>query len=165
MISEEINQLVRNCAATFLVPQELIKAIALKESGWITWRTRFEPRWSYFYKPELFASTLGITVETEKINQATSFGLMQIMCGSARELGFDGHATQLCDPEIGLFYGTKKLNELMKKYSHMTDVIAAYNQGDNRRLGEPGFPYANQAYVDSVLKNVDYYKQDAFRPD
>jgi len=158
MISENMDQFIRNASNDFQVDPNLIKAICLKESSWITWTVRYEPRWTYFYKHELFANSLGITPDTEKMLQSMSWGCMQIMGSVARELGYSGHLTQLCDPELGIYYGTKKLNELFKKYQTKEEVISAYNQGEPKRAGLPGFPFINQSYVDSVCNNIKYYE-------
>jgi soluble lytic murein transglycosylase-like protein len=40
-------------------------------------------------------------------NRATSWGLMQVMGQSARELGYREFIPELCDPASGLYWGCK----------------------------------------------------------
>lgn len=110
--------------------------------------TRYEKGWAYFVDPERFALLKGITVETEKIHQATSWSPMQVMGAVARELGFMGHLTQLTSLSVGLKYGLLKLKSLVEKYKDLDDAISTYNQGNPRKNLDG--TYINQIYVDKV---------------
>ena len=134
------------------VDPSLLKAIIAVESNWDPRVSRFEPNWKYLYYARENAERLGITVETEKVLQSMSIGLMQIMGGVARELGFKGNLSELFKPEINLDYGIKKLKALIKKYPEEMDVISSYNQGSPRLT--PGKLYKNQLYVDKVWKEL-----------
>lgn len=84
---------------------------------------------------------------------------MQVMGVVARELGFDGILTELCDEELGIAYGCKQLVRLKKwqrGYSE-SDIIAAYNAG-SARFDKQG-NYENQSYVDKVLIYYNNYKK------
>lgn len=75
----------------------------------------------------------------------------------AREIGFDGHLTQLCDPEVGVHFGVKKIMEIQKRYQSLDDIIAAYNAGTAIKHGDQ---YMNQGYVDGVLRNMKSLSDD-----
>lgn len=157
LISDVLSEIIASTSSAFLVDPILVRAICIKESGLISWRTRFEPAWRYFVTPESFAGQLGITPETEKVHQQTSWGLMQLMGSVAREIGFDGHLTQLCDPEVGVHFGVKKIMEIQKRYQSLDDIIAAYNAGTAIKHGDQ---YMNQGYVDGVLRNMKSLSDD-----
>lgn len=144
--------LVRQIGQKYEVEDALILAIIWQESKGETWAFRFEPKFSYRYTPSVFAKNLGISLDTEIMAQMTSWGLMQVMGCVARECGFDSHLPKLLIPEIGLEYGVKKLSKLLKKYSTVQDVIAAYNGGSPIVINGQ---YRNQHYVDSVLSHLD----------
>lgn len=142
-----MQDLVIRKAAEFSLEPELVTAIIQVESAGNAYATRFEPDWRYLVRPELFAQKLGITIPTEHMLQQFSWGWMQIMGSVARELGFQDHLTKLCDPEINLHFGCKKLRTLTNKYPTTSDVIAAYNAGSPRMVHGR---YDNQGYVDKV---------------
>lgn len=58
-----------------------------------------------------------------------SYGLMQILYGTARDMGFRGDPEDLLNPETNIFYGTKYQAWLYKRYSDWDAVIHAYNEG------------------------------------
>lgn len=134
------------------IDAKLVMAICLVESNLVTWSCRYEPGWKYFLNIEEWAQKLGQTINTERMQQATSWGPMQVMGSVARELGFKGHMPQLVVPEIGIRYGCLKLLSLMKRYSDEKDVIAAYNAGSARK--DYNDRYVNYAYVDKVMANL-----------
>lgn len=123
------------------IDPNLIMAIVTVESAWNPWACRYEP---------LFASRLAgnikihtevvrlaerncITVETEYVFQSTSFGLMQIMGASARDLGYLGPLSALFDPQLNLEWGCIKVRQLLDRYPNLEDAIASYNGGSPRR--------------------------------
>ncbi len=129
---------------------ELVYAIICVETNHNQWACRYEPKWRYFFEVDEWALKLGQSPETEHIQQATSWGLMQVMGTVARELGFMGYLSQLSVAEIGARMGCMKLQQLFKKYVEVEDVIAAYNAGSARRSATG--KYLNQEYVDKVMK-------------
>lgn len=133
----------------FEVEAELVFAIAKVESALDPQTARYEPGWKYWFKVDEFAKSLRITRDTEKVFQATSWGLMQVMGTVARELGFDKHLTELTNPQYNVLIGVRKLQELSNKYDKLEDVISSYNQGYPRK-DEDG-EYANKHYVNTVL--------------
>lgn len=140
--------IVEQAARAEQVDMNLAKAIVTVESTWDPKVSRLEPGWKYFYFEKEFAEKVGITVETEKTLQSMSIGLMQIMGGVARELGFTENLSELFKPEQNVIWGCKKLKQLLKKYPDEADVISSYNQGSPRKT--QGGMYKNQVYVDKV---------------
>lgn len=142
--------LVKEAEAYGLDP-DLVVAIGSVESNWNSWAVRFEPTWQYFKTPEKYAKKLGITLQTEKILQACSWGVMQTMGSVAREDGFDGPLQQLSIPEMGVQYGCKQLHDMKVKFGDFEDdMISAYNQGSPKK-DHTGL-YRNQAYVNKVKR-------------
>ena len=137
----------------------LIAAIVQVESNGNTRATRYEPHFRYIYKSSEFSDRIGITKTTEEHHQMTSWGLMQVMGAVAREMGFEGHLNQLCEPEEGLRWGIKKLNQQWEKYGDLDSAIAAYNWGTAVKRKKE---FVNQDYVDRVLmyynmiRDIDY---------
>jgi len=133
----------------FKIDAKLVYAIAMAESALDPNTARFEPGWKYWYKIDDFSKSLRITRDTEKVFQATSWGLMQVMGTVARELGFNKHLTELTKPNYNVAIGVRKLQELFNKYDKLEDVISSYNQGYPRK-NEDG-EYRNKYYVNTVL--------------
>lgn len=115
----------------------LIKAIIQAESN-------FDPR-AYRYE--------------RHINDA-SRGLMQILLGTARWMGYTGDAGDdqtrsggLYDPRTNIEYGTRYLKYLRNRFAgDLGKMISGYNTGPgNVRIGPDG-RFSNQAYVDRVLR-------------
>jgi len=133
----------------------LVKAIAYAESSCNPKAVRYEKNYRYLFDVKEFAKKCRISVESEEVLQKMSFGLLQIMGAVARERGFDGYLTDLCDPMIGLFWGCKHLELLFQKYKG-DDAIAAWNAGSPRK-GADGF-YENQHYVNRVKSFYNQFK-------
>ena len=91
-----------------------------------------------------------VAVESNFNPAAWSFkgarGLMQLMPGTAKWLGFDPEA--LWDPEINIEAGVKYLRWLYDKYGNIWDAVAAYNQGSVIKTQKG--TYVNQGYVNRV---------------
>ena len=137
------------------ITPELVFAICITESSLNPWATRYEPNWRWGATPLKFSKKLGITEDTERVQQATSWGLMQVMGTVARELGFLKELPRLCDPVLSLTYGIKKLKTIEKRYpNHLDEIIAAYNAGSPRRELKKN-RFVNQDYVDKVFKNLE----------
>lgn len=136
------------------IPPVLVAAIVMVESSGQPHAMRFEPHFRWLKDPKYYAGRLGITVETETALQKMSFGLMQIMGGTARGLGFDGYLTELTNPRENLKWGCQYLAQHFARYP-WHEAIAAYNAGSPRY--EDG-RLVNVAYVDKVLKRVNDLK-------
>lgn len=148
-------EIVDKIAPEYGLDPDLVMAFIQIESGGKNWACRYEPYWKYFKDVPIWAKALSQTEDTEKTQQATSFGPMQVMGTVARELGFKGYLTQLSITEVGIRCGCLKLQQLFKKYDKQDDVISSYNQGNNRK--SVSGKYMNQSYVDKInaaLKSV-----------
>ena len=133
------------------ITTELVLAIIEAESSGNPRAMRYEEMYIYINlrapRPD------NCTALTEKILQKTSFGLMQIMGGTARHLGFKGWLGELLEPETNIRYGVLWLSHLYDEYhkSHgIEGVIAAYNSGSPRKNSSGEF--ANQGYVQKIMK-------------
>ena len=149
---EEHWPLIQETAKRYKLDPNLVGAIVLAESNGYTYAVRFEPhvydRQTYI---NLNASRPKICSKgTDRALQSMSFGLMQVMGFNAREAGFKGWLTELCDPAIGLDQGCSHLAGLLKRWPKTEDAVSAYNQGSPRKNNNH---YTNQAYVDKVMKN------------
>lgn len=146
---------VHNYAEDAGLDAQLIAAFIMTESSGNPDATRFEPHWAYFYSPELYTDDEHNLAE-ERTQQATSWGLMQVMGSVARELKYRGDLESLVIPELSVKYGCLLLTRLKLRYPDQNDMIAAYNAGSPRRL--PNGQYCNQAYVDHVLGYMNALK-------
>lgn len=155
MSVQDIIKLIDEAAQEAGIDPNLVQAISSTESHHNPWAVRYEPFYKYLYFAREHADRLGVSVDTEITMQKCSWGLMQIMGGVARELGYGGPMPQLCDPSLSLKYGIMHLKSKLVKYGIESDAVSAYNQGSPRKT--PGMMYQNQGYVDkvySVLNNL-----------
>lgn len=148
MSPEELAVIARTIADENKVDEDLVCAIIEVESAWSIYAFRYEPYWKYFTEIAKHACNTGITEMSERVLQASSIGLMQVMGSVARELQFKGNLLMLCDPEVGVHYGCLKLRALFAKHKTTADVVSAYNQGFPVKVGAN---YKNQAYVNKVM--------------
>lgn len=129
--------LARTVASRYHVPVELVLAVMGVESS-------FDPR-AFRAEPQ--------------INDA-SRGLMQLLLGTARGLGFTGPEDGLFDPAVNADLGTRLLRDNLKaRGGDVAKAVSQYNGGYRPQYGL-GEPYAsgpnvgrfgNQAHVDKVL--------------
>ena len=145
MDNAELTTLIKAAASRRSLPWELVYAICQVESSLNPSAIRHEPRYRWLVGDNETMSP------TERQDQMTSWGLMQVMGAVARELGHTGPLSDLLDPPTGLFYGCLHLRRFRAKYDIWPDVIAAYNAGSPRRVAGQIGPYVNQSYVDKVL--------------
>lgn len=147
---------IHDAAAEFGLDPSLIAAIIQVESGGMPLRIRAEPTFEFLNAPARYAERLGITKNTEIACQKMSWGLMQIMGATARDMGFEGHLTELIFPEAGIYWGSKYLGTRVKRYKSTKAAIAAYNAGSLRTLENGAI--MNQKYVDKVTDFLDELK-------
>jgi len=130
--SSQFNDLIKEASMKYGVEESLIKAVIQQESG-------FNPR-----------ATSG----------CGAMGLMQLMPGTARELGVkDGY-----DPGQNIMGGTQYLRKLLDRFhGDKTLAVAAYNAGPgavDKHNGVP--PYREtQNYVQKVLGNYASFNRGA----
>jgi soluble lytic murein transglycosylase-like protein len=127
------------------LPPQIICGIAERESTWNPWTIRYEPAFFTKYMEALW--THGMVKDiTEAQARSFSWGLMQVMGQTARELGWAGDIAALCDPEVALEYGCRAFAERMKtRQGNAPAALLAYNGG------------ANPNYADEVLKLAAAY--------
>jgi hypothetical protein len=143
---------IRSTAGSMNVDPNLAQAIAEVESGCDPTKMRYEKNWSYLVTPEKFATLLNITVDTETQLQMFSYGPLQVMGSVARELGYAAALNLLCQPQLGILYGCRKLHACVRKYPDLPEAISSFNCGTPVRDKENHF--LNQTYVDSVTQKL-----------
>jgi soluble lytic murein transglycosylase-like protein len=110
----------------------IVAAVCEQESAWNQWATRYEPAFYLHY-----IVPMGLQDPTEAYTRSTSFGLMQVMGEVAREHGFAGKfMVELCDPDVGIDYGCKKLQKCFSIHGDADTALLAYNGGENRSYGQ-----------------------------
>lgn len=160
MDREYIKEIARQKAAAYGLPFDLIAAIITVESDSDPWAMRFEKKFLRRYvsmRPPVYGS---VSHATERIQLATSWGLMQVMGMVARERGFIGpFLSELCEPVVGIDFGCRQLVSKRDKYlaKHgWNGVIAAYNGGSPKYRKKGGIKVlANGNYVSKVLEAKD----------
>lgn len=126
----------------------LVAAIIIVESAGNPLVTRYEPKCTFLNSPTTWAPKLHITVETEINGQKTSWGAMQVLGVTARDLGFYGYFTELIEMEKGVELGCRYLRRQALRYGTLQETIAAYNAGSAMKNGDV---FVNQDYVDKVM--------------
>lgn len=124
----------------------LVCALIEHESTWNAWACRYEPTFMARYiQPLLNNGT--VKTMTEATMRSSSFGLMQVLGQVAREMGFGGKfLTELCDPDVGVDFGCKKLQKCFLSHPEARGALLSYNGG-----GDPSYP-------DLVLQFVSKYQ-------
>jgi soluble lytic murein transglycosylase-like protein len=133
----------RRTAGAHFLDEALVCAVVEQESHWNPWAIRYEPAF--------FTRYIGPHIEqftaTEAKARAFSWGLMQVMGQTARELRYSGPFAQLCVPEMGLEWGCRRLQRALDHSAgNIHTALQAYNGG------------ANPHYAGEVLARMDKYK-------
>jgi soluble lytic murein transglycosylase-like protein len=119
---------IQQAAITFGLDQDLLRAVIWKESRGDPLAVRFEPK-----IPD------------------TSCGLMQVLLGTARSLGFAGSVQDLLDPVTNIAVGTQYLRSRFDEYGDFRLAVASYNSGSP--IFRDGV-LINEAYVQDVQANL-----------
>lgn len=122
-------------------------------------------RWDEYILPvaqntQVHPAVIAAVIEVESDGRpsirgtAGEFGLMQLKCETARDMGFVWDCKRLYQPELNILYGSKYLAYQTKRYGgNLRMVLSAYNAGTATS--------ANQAYVDKAmsayLRYMEYY--------
>lgn len=116
----------------------------------------------YGVDPALIKAVIGVesSFNPRAINPRDpggAWGLMQMLDGTARMLGFTGLMPEFLDnPALAIDYGTKYLSQQQLRYAGVVaDTASAYNAGSAWRVGSG---YGNQEYVNKVLATLDYFR-------
>lgn len=156
MDPKQLAQLINDAATRHGLPPELVAAMVQVESTDNPWATRYEPGFYTRYvekNPDVKAIS-PCSLDTERRLRATSFGLLQVMGQVARERGCKlPYLTELCTPEVGLYYGCRRLAACAARYKDAfgwAAVCAAYNGGAGAVKGHNN--YTNPEYPAKVLK-------------
>ena len=139
---------IEAAAARFTLDPNLVEAVVLTESAGKTSAYRYEPQ---FYAKYMASRPEWARENPERVS--ASYGLMQVLYVTAREMGFTGSAPEyLFVPDIGLEFGCRKLRQLLTwSTGNVAQALAAYNGG---RVANAKPPYRNQSYVDRVLTHM-----------
>ena len=123
-----LGQLIALAADSYGLPRELVNSVVAAESG---------------HNPHA-------------VSPKGAIGLMQLMPGTARELGADPS-----DPRQNVEAGTRYLRDLLVRYKHHPELaLAAYNAGPgavDRYRGVPPYPETRR-YVSRVLRQYNRAK-------
>lgn len=131
-MSNAYDQLIWQTAGRHGVDPPLVKAVVAAESSFRPNAYRAEPH----------------------IGDA-SYGLMQTLYRTAKDMGYTGAAEGLYDPATSLEFGTRYLAYQLRRYNgKIPFAVAAYNSGTAYVGGDGKF--RNQTYVDRVLR---FYSQ------
>lgn len=120
-------------AERYDLPPEIVAAMVHQESAGDPRAMRHEPSWRYWYTAHgSLAAPRGVSLPTERMQQATSWGLMQVMGAVARELECaEPFLSELCcNAALGLDLGCAYLAKLRRRFgSEIERAVSAYNAG------------------------------------
>jgi len=158
-LDPKLKELITKAAASYDLNPAIIYGIVCVESAGKPGAKRKEPE--FFIK---YVSDAQKRIDPQEAeNQATSWGLMQVMGLNLRTMGYSGDFNDLLHDSTmsmstALDFGCMWYKKIQKKYYDKwgrKGVIAAYNAGSPRtkKSGE----FVNQNYVDKVLKESRDY--------
>lgn len=136
----DFDDIIKERSAENGVPWAMTKAIIAKESS-------FNPR-AYKEEPQI---------------PDASTGLMQVLLGTAKRLGFALDINALADPATNIEYGTKLLSQnLARAGGDFRIAVAAYNAGwskvrKNDAPRDSKGRFINESYVDDVQVYYGYF--------
>jgi len=140
-MESDLLQLIKSVATDQQLDPALVAAVVEQESSGDPRAVRYERDFYYRY-----VIPLNLRDETEGRLRAFSWGLMQIMGQVARELGFTGHLSWLCEPQVGLVWGCKKLKQCLDESGgSIVKGLMRYNGG------------ANPSYPTQVAEKISKY--------
>jgi soluble lytic murein transglycosylase-like protein len=124
----------------------IVCAVVEQESNWNTWAMRYEPLFFAKYVAPLYTNNK--VGATEAYARGISWGLMQVMGQTAREMGMNSpFLSAMCDPAVGLAIGCKVLRKKMDACGGDTPKgLLAWNGG------------GNPDYADEVMGRVSRYQ-------
>jgi soluble lytic murein transglycosylase-like protein len=112
----------------------LVCAVIEQESAWNTHAIRYEPAFFAKYVAPLFTNNkVEPPTNTEANSRAISWGLMQVIGQSAREVGFVGQfLSELCDPAVGIEVGCLVFaHKLSTAHGDVNEALQFWNGGAN----------------------------------
>ncbi len=131
-----VEQLVADAAHKYALPRSLVRAVARAESA----------------------------LDPAAVSPRGAQGVMQLMPGTARELGVDN----VFDPAQNIDAGARRLRQLLEKYDgRVAEALAAYNAGAGavtRHRGVP--PYREtRGYIRKVVKDFEASEKSETAPE
>jgi hypothetical protein len=148
----DVTSLVRSWT-THISPeiQSVILAMCVRESSLDPWAIRYESHYSWPWQVKENARDLNISFDTELQLQKFSYGLLQVMGGTARWQGFKGPLMQLCcDHRAAFDHGLNYFLYQFERYDkNIVKALCAYNGGNVKIVDGK---YKNQTYADEVLQ-------------
>lgn len=129
LTQEGLNQVVSGAGARNQIDPDFIRSVIKAESGF----------------------------HQNAVSRKGALGLMQLMPGTASEMGI----TNPLDPKANVEGGTKYLRDLLVKYNFdVNKALAAYNAGPKRVDQYHGIPpyYETQAYVSRIIRDFNRQK-------
>lgn len=134
MTKDEILTLARQKANDYQLFQHVICAIIEKESDFNTFSYRYEPAFYVHYVEPIFNN--GTITITEAHGRSISWGLMQTIGQSVRELGYADWLPGLCDPATGIEWGCRLFAEKLRHAAgNYTQALQLWNGGGNPAYG------------------------------
>lgn len=145
MTQQDLIELAKKVAGEHQLDPALVCAVCDVESSWNPTAVRLEQGFFERY----VSQTVKHDDPQEAVNQATSWGLMQVMGATARDVGLQGPIEQLAKfPEVGLEMGCRKLKACLNyKVGNVVAALQMYNGG-----GDPH-------YADTVMRRMPAYKE------
>jgi soluble lytic murein transglycosylase-like protein len=150
-----ITALVTDAANRYGIDEFLLVSQVIQESGGNPSAVRYEPGYRWLW-PSVSAvvPVAPCSLETERILQMCSWGLLQIMGAVARERGFKGAflADLAANPALALDLGAQHLALKISRYANIRDALSAYNAGS---------PTPNNfgKYVDPIMERADALRE------
>lgn len=157
---KEYEAIIEAKAKEFDLDPRWIMAIIWTESKGNPNALRFEPNYSFLYRPETFGGKGLISRDTEIITQKISWGLGQIMGAVAREQGHQGLMAELLAPNLNIYHICTLLKRLTRISSNPSDVFAMYNGGPGVLKKIVGGIYPNQSYVNTIQNFLSLLDSD-----
>lgn len=148
-MDDKLVNLILTASQAHNLDPAIVYAVCRQESAFNTLAVRHEPAYRWVFKPKE-VKPQWCSLDTERMLQKTSFGLMQVMGAVFREYGFTGWLTEIiASPELQLDYGCRHLQKKITKYGNEGGIVA-YNSGSPRYTADG--KYVNQYYLDNVTK-------------
>lgn len=135
-VDPHLLDLARRAAHAEGIDPTLVCALVEQESAWNPWAMRYEPLFFAKYVAPLYTNNK--VSATEAYARGFSWGLMQVMGQTAREMGVNSlHLSSLCDPATSLAIGCRILKKKLDAAAgEIKKALLAWNGGGNPDYAE-----------------------------
>ena len=141
--------LIDDTAKELKLDKNILAAMVMAESHGAPCAKAYENDYKWLFFPRENAKKCNITYERELKDQKTSWGTLQVLGATARELGYTGLLNDLCkDEKTAMRFGAMFLKKQLERYGNYHDAVAAYNAGS---VIKKGGMYVNKKHVDKVF--------------